>query len=284
MIAALLSAIASGGGLLISKITLTKERVTLRVFLPIVFVFLCGLTLLLVPSFGRVDWQLALLPNALFLLFLLIIIALAANVLLYQSIQREKVHEHELIVMTGPVITVLLAAAFFPEEFDWRIFVLALVASLALLFVKAERGRHFAINQTSYNTFLAVILIATETIITRELLYHYTPVALYAIRTFFLAIFFLAYYRPRTRQVSVKHWWLILAAAVIGVIEMLARYYAFGELGVIYTTLIMVIGPVIAFIISWEVLHERIKSRVVIASVVILVCVALATVVKQMSG
>lgn len=281
MLAALLSAIASATNLAVDKITLSRERVSLRVFLPIVFVFLCGLTLLLVPAYGRIDWELAFLPNALFLLFLMIVISLAWNVLFYQSIQKEEVHQHELMVMTGPIITVVLAAMFFPEEFDWRVFALALIASVALLAAKSERKRHFVLQQTSYNTFLAVVLISTEMIITRELLYYYTPVALYAIRTFFLGLFFLGYYRPRTHQVSVKHWWLILLSASIGVIQMLGRYYAFGELGVIYTTLISILGPVIAFFISWEFLHERIKFRVVLASIVILVCVAIATVLQR---
>lgn len=277
MVSALISALSAAAGLIIDKITLSRERLPLRVFLPLGFVFLFGLTLLLVPALGRIDFQIALLPNSLFLLFVMIIMAIAWNVLFYQSVQKERIYEHEMITMTAPLVTVILAAVFFPEERDMRVFLLALVASIALFFARSEKA-HFLLDRQGYNLFLGVVLMSAENIIFRELLYSYTPVALYAIRTFILAVFFMAYYSPRYKQVSQKHWWFIAASAVFGAASMLTRLYAFSTIGVIHATLIAILAPLVVFFASWEILHERIRARVIIASLVILGAVSWATV------
>jgi drug/metabolite transporter (DMT)-like permease len=120
--------------------------------------------------------------------------------------------------------------------------------------------------------------MSAENIIFRELLYSYTPVALYAIRTFILACFFMAYYSPRYRQVSARHWWLIAGSAFLGVIGMVGKLYAFSEIGVIYTTLIGLLAPLLVFFASWGVFHERMRARIVVAALVILVVVSWATV------
>lgn len=279
MLAAFISALSSAATLIIDKMALSRERIALHVFLPITFVFLFAFTGVLVPLLGKIDWQIALLPNSVFLLFLMVVIAVTWNVLYYQTLQKTKAHEHQVIEMFGPLFTVILAAVFFPEEFQGTIFVLALVASTALIFARLEKA-HLRFDPVSYNLFLAVILMATETIIIRELLYSYTPVALYGIRTFIIAIFFMAYYRPRYRQVSSRHWWWIAAGALGGVTLMLSRFYAFGAIGVIHATLISALAPVIVFVASWEILHERIRFRVVLAALIILLCVSWATILS----
>jgi drug/metabolite transporter (DMT)-like permease len=282
MLSALIAAVSSAANLVVDKITLSRERISLSVFLPLVFAFLFIFTFILTPAFGAIDWSSAELPNSLFLLLLMVVIAVAWNVLFYQSVQQEKIHKHELIMKMGPLVTILLAAVFFPEEFNLRIFILALIASLALLGAKTQR-HHLILNKTSYNLVLAVILMSMENIIIRELLFSYSPVALYAVRTFFIAIFFWLYYRPHYRRVTTKHKAFIALSAAVGVIQMISRFYSFDQLGVIYTSLVSILAPIIVFYASWEILHEKIKARVVVASIVILICVTIATVL-QFSG
>jgi drug/metabolite transporter (DMT)-like permease len=276
MLVAFVSALASAGSVIYDKWLLTRERLSIGVMLSIGFVLVAAITMFFVPFLGAIDWDLALLPNSLFLLFIMIILAMAWNVLYYQGLQKQTAHDHELMMMLAPVLTILLAAVFYQEELDMRVFWLAIVASVALLFAKGEK-EHFFLNQSSYNTFLAVVLLSAESIVIRELLYSYTPVALYAVRTVVLAVFFMLYYRPRSSQLSIRHWWMIAGSALLGVILMLTRYYAFAETGIIYTMLILVISPMIVYFASWEMLHEKIRPRILIAAVVILTCVTLAT-------
>ncbi|MEX2361776.1 MAG: EamA family transporter [Patescibacteria group bacterium] len=276
MILAFISALASAGGVIVDKLLLTKQRISVPVLLTIGFILIAGITAILTPFLGAVDWDLALLPNSLFLLFIMVILAISSNVLYYEGLQQQKVHRHELMMMLAPVITILLAAVFYRESLDIRIFWLGMIASVALLFAKGQK-EHFFLDRGSYNTFLAVVLLSAESIVIRELLYSYTPVALYAIRTAILAGFFMLYYRPRYSAVTISHWWMIAGSSLLGVILMLTRYYAFAELGIIYTMLVLVISPMIVYFASWEMLNERIRPRVLVAAVVILTCVTLAS-------
>ncbi len=280
MLVALISAVTAAGGLIVDKITLSRRNVPLGIFIPVVFVFLFVFTVVFTPLYGFIDWNTAMLPNNLFLALLMIVIAIAWNVLAYQSLQRESVHQHEVILMTGPIVTILLAALFFREEFNLRIFVLALVASLAMLIARTER-HHLRIDKIAYNLFLAVILMSIESIIIRELLYSYSPVSLYAIRTLVLAGFFILYYRPSMSEVGRSPLWLLGLSGAVGAVSMVTRFYAFESLGIIFTTLIATLAPIIVFFGSWEILHERIRPRVVLASLVILACVAAATVLTN---
>lgn len=279
MFAALISAIANAGGTITDKYILSKERVTLRVFLPISFVIIFALTLLLTPWLGQVDWTLAQMSNATFLLFIMILLAVGSNVLYYQTLQQDKAHHHEMLQMFTPLFTIILAAIFFKEEVNTRILVLAIIASGALIYAKSNR-EHFMPSQTTYNALLGMVMLAAESIVIRELLFYYTPVALYAVRTFFLALFFLAYYRPHLSQVKPKHWGMIAGSSAIGAAMMITRYYAFSELGLIYTTMITILAPMIVFLFSWSILHERIKARMIVALVVVLACVTIATFIK----
>lgn len=278
MFSALISAIATAGGLIVDKITLSRRNVPLPVFIPVLFVFLFVFTAVFTPLFGFVDWNTALLPNNLFLMLLMIIIAIAYNVLYYQSIQRDSINKHEVIIMTGPLVTILLAAVFFQEEFNLGVFILAVIASLAMLFARTEK-HHLKFDKVAYNLFLAVILTSVESIIIRELLRSYSPVSLYAIRTMFLAAFFYLYYHPKAKEVQRSPLWLIGLSGGIGVAQMVAKFYAFDQLGVIFTTLVSTLAPIIVFLGSWEILHERIRPRVIAASIVILICVAVAVVI-----
>ncbi len=279
MLSALISAFGSASGLILDKFILSRKKVPLRVYLPLSFIFLFAFSLILTPFYGYINWEVARLSNTMMLLFLMIVIAIAWNVLYAQSMQKEKLHEHELITMMTPLVTILLAAAFFPEEFDYRVFVLAVVASLALIFARTEKA-HFKLDTVGYNLMLAVVLMATESIIMRELLFWYSPIALYTIRTLFITLFFAGFYKPKYQQVPVKTWWLISLSALFGFASMVGRLFAFNSLGIIHATLITSLAPMVVFFASWEILHERIRPRVVVGALVILVAVGWATVLS----
>lgn len=277
MLAAVFSALANASGLVIDKILLGRKRVSLGVFLFGGFLAVFLMVLVLVPFLGHINWQVAGLSNELFLLFLMIVIAIASNVLYAQAVQHEKVHHTELIMMFGPFVTIILAAIFYPENLDARIFVLALIASIALIFSKGTK-EHFFTGKTSYNTFLAVILMSTEAILIRELLFSYTPVALYAVRTMVVTLFFWFYYKPKGTQLKAAPWGFLIGSSLLGLVSMLGRYYAYAEVGIVFTTLITILGPIIVFLASWEILHERLRPRMIVASIVVVACVAVATV------
>ena len=86
--------------------------------------------------------------------------------------------------------------------------------------------------------------------------------------------------RPKFDKLNSSAIWLVMLSSLFGLMTMLGRFYAFQEVGIIYTTLIAILGPILVFLASWEILHEKIKPRVIISALIILACVVVATVLS----
>lgn len=276
------AAIANAGGIIIDKVLLGKRRMAVHVFIPVLFLFLFVFTALLVPLLGRVDSDLALQPSYLFLFVLMIVLSITWNVFYYQSIQKEKLYEHELIIMLEPLMTILLASVFFPEDLDMRILGIAIVAGVALFVSRLERD-HFAFDRYSLNLMLAVMLMALESIIIKELLSVYSPVSLYAFRTGFIFLFFLIYYRPRLAMVSATNLWWVMGSSLLGVIYMILRFYGYRDLGIVHTTLILIISPVLVYIASSSLFNERVRIKTVVSGLIILSSIIYVTYIDFIS-
>jgi drug/metabolite transporter (DMT)-like permease len=182
--------------------------------------------------------------------------------------------------MAQPLLTILLASIFLANERNFAVVVAAIIAGVALI-VSRINHEHLEFNNASIGLIFAVVLMSVELILIDLLLPVLSPVALYAVRTGLIAIFFFIYYRPRLRAIADHHYGLIAATSALGVAQMVSKFYGFQEFGVVYTSLILVLAPVIVYIVSTFWLHERLKPRTLACSIVILACVLYATVMGQ---
>jgi drug/metabolite transporter (DMT)-like permease len=102
-------------------------------------------------------------------------------------------------------------------------------------------------------------------------------VSLYAIRTFFLFVFFFAYYRPRTEKVDPKSLNIVGLSGLLGAVFMVLKYYGYQEFGIPFTALVSVAAPITVYVGSARVLRERQKGKVLIATGIIAVAIVYAT-------
>ena len=61
----------------------------------------------------------------------------------------------------------------------------------------------------------------------------------------------------------------ILVVAILWVVYRLMIYYGYISLGVIFTTLMIMLGPVFVYIFAWKFLKEKIDWRNIVAAVII---------------
>lgn len=275
----IISALASVGGVLIDKITLTRRQVSLRVFVPVLFLFLFFFTVLLFPFLGKIS------PSIFSLYYLVIFIfmittAIIWNVYYYRGVQMEKVHEFELIVMFQPLLTIILATIFLKGEQNIPVVIASIIAALALIFSHLNKT-HLEFSTGAKSLILATIFMSIELILIKIMLNVLSPVALYAIRTGILFVFFYFCYRPDVFKVCNTNAALILASALLGSLQMVAKFYGFEKFGVVYTSLILILAPLMVYILSTIFLHEKLKTRTVISAVVILGCIVYATVLGK---
>ena len=275
----LIAALAQVGGIIVDKITLTRRQVSTRVFVPILFLFLFLITAILFPLLGEISQEFFA-PYYLIIFLGMLITAFIWNIFYYQGVQAEKVHEFELIIMFQPLLTILLATIVFKGERNLEIGVAAVVAAIFLIIAHIKKA-HLNLTLGDYKLLLAVILMSSELILINILLEVFSPVALYAIRTGIIFIIFFLWYHPQINKVANQNIALILGSASLGVAQMVSKFYGFEQYGVVYTSLVLILSPVLVYVVSTIFLHERLKFRTIFSAVVILGCIVYATVVAK---
>jgi len=206
----------------------------------------------------------------------MIVTAIIWNIFYYRGVQSEKVHEFQLIVMFQPLLTIILAALFLKGEQNFTIIAASLVASIALIASHINK-QHLEFSRGSWYLIWAVIFMSIELIISKVLLEVISPVAFYFVRTGILTVFFMIFYHPNLERVANTNALLIFATSLMGVIQMITKYYGFQQLGVVYTSLILMLAPILVYAVSTIWMHERLKIRTVLSAAVILICVIYAT-------
>lgn len=274
-----IAAISQVGGIIVDKIALTRWQISTRVFVPVLFLFLFLLTGLLFPFLGEISNRVFEIHYLLIFLAMLLT-AVIWNIFYYQGVQAEKVHEFELIVMFQPLLTIFLATVFLQGEKNFQIEIAAIVAAVFLIIAHIKKV-HLEITPGGYKLILAIVFMSVELILIKILLEVFSPVALYFTRTGIIFVFFFLFYHPQTRKVANQNTALILTSAGLGVVQMVTKFYGFEKYGVVYTSLILILSPILVYIISTIFLHEKLKLRIVISAIVILSCIVYATVVAK---
>lgn len=261
---------------MIDKIALSKNRIPLKGFEVFLFLFLCFFTAIFVPFLGKINYQLAFNPTYLVVFLVMVATAISWNIFYYKGLQKENLNEFELIITLTPLITTFLAGLFLAEERNWAVIQASVVASLALILAHI-RKRHLVFSQYSLGLIICVFLFSLEMIFQKILLRAYSPVSLYFFRTMIVFIFFLIIYRSKISDISLKNYGLIIVSAVTGATQMVLKFYGFDVFGVVYTTLILTLAPILVYFASFFIFKEKLSLRKMAAAVVILGCIVWAT-------
>lgn len=276
MLEAIIASIGYAGGVVADKIIISKYRVPLWRFAPLLFIWLAVITAIFVPLWGRVNFELLLTYKYLAIFIGMIGVATIWNVFYYRGIQKEEVHEFELIMMLSPLITIVFAQIFLPTERSFPAFIAAIIASAALISTRFRR-HHLKISKTTWQTILAMVLMSFESILIKEMLGIMSPVTLYFLRTGVIAIVFLIIYRPKLFQMPKEAYGLIILSAIAGVVQMVLKFYGFQNLGVVETTLILILGPFLVYFFSTYYFKEKMFKRDLLAAAVVVGCILYVT-------
>lgn len=272
MLEVIIASIGYAGGVVADKFVLSKYRVPVMRFIPLLFIWLAVVTAVFLSRWGQIDYGLFKSIRYIALFVGMIAVACTWNVLYYQGIQKEDLHEFELIMLLSPLATIMLATIFLPSERNWGIFIPGVIASSALIATRF-RKHHVTIGRTAWRTIIAMILISIESIIIKELLAVMSPVALYFIRTATIATVFVFLYRPKLFALPGMAYALTIISAIFGVVQMVLKFYGFQNLGVTETMMILVLGPFLVYGASAIIMKEKIFKRDVFAALVVILCI-----------
>ncbi len=271
MISPLIASLAQASGVLVDKIALSRRKVPLKKFIPLLFVLLTLFTLIALPWDNQIAPEVFSWPVGGYFI-LMIALAFVWNILYYRSIQVDSVQEFEPILMLSPLLVIVLAPIFFPEERQLLILIIALIAGLILVFSHLKKG-HIVFKKSSLGLIFCVILMSLEVLVIKKLLFSFSPIALYLVRCSILFLIFSFYFRADFLRIHPTSLWQVALSSFLGVIQMLARFYGYQGAGIVFTTLVLVIAPVLVYIFGFFILKEKISYRKLVGGIVIFVCV-----------
>ncbi len=282
MIAPFIAALTYAAGTVVDKIALSKRNIQLRHYVPFLFLYLFFFSAIAAFFFGRVNWDLLISPQFLFLFLVMLVLAITWNIFYYESLRKEELNEFETILMFVPLVTIAFSWVFFPETWDLRVGLAGLVAAFALGWSHWDK-HHLRLSHYSMNLIIAVVMMALENIVVTELLRDqvFSPVGLYALRTLILFGFFFAYYRPNVGKMNKSNLSIISLSGFLGAMYMIMRYVGYQKLGIPFTALVEVAAPMAVYAASATVLHERMKWKVVVSAAIVAVAIVYATAVLQ---
>lgn len=277
----LLAAVTYAASILLAKIGLTRRRISIRDYIPGLFLFLTVFSLLTLIKWGHVNYAQLTGSHNLTLLVSIIATATVWNVLFYIGLSKKKVNASEGIIILMPLMTIVLSWLFVPQNFNARIAVLALAAT-ALVAWAYRPKKLFQLNIYTLMLTVSVVLMALENVLVGQILLTdaISPAALYFVRTLVVFVIFYVYYRPSLGKLSLRTNAFLALSGLAGASAMVLRFYGLRDAGITMTAIILILVPVIVF--SWAVffLHEKMKTGRIATMLVIGVLIIYAAVIN----
>jgi drug/metabolite transporter (DMT)-like permease len=274
----ILGALALATGTLVERIVLMKESIKTKQYQALQFL---AITIIMIP-FLFFFWKLSpkvFLPKNLLILLGVVILSLAANWFTFTSMKWQKLSNLEPAKMTEPLFVILLVLLFSyiisPTiyERNFTALVPAVIAGLALIFSHIEK-KHFTFGKYFVFALIGSFFFASELVLSKLILDMYSPMTFYFARSALVFIGTLIIFRPKMMDGLDKTTKIqVIVTAAIWVAYRIILYYGYTSIGIIETTLMVMLGPVFIYLFAWKFLKEKLTWRNIIASIIIIGCV-----------
>ncbi|GIU68193.1 MAG: hypothetical protein KatS3mg001_043 [Candidatus Pacearchaeota archaeon] len=268
----ILGAGALAAGTILERAVLVKRKIDIKTYQIVSFLAIVLSMFPLLLFFWKVDAEAFEIKNFL-ILFFVVFFSIIANILVFYSMKWEKIVNLEPARVMEPLFVILLAllfSFFYGElyERNARVVIPAFVASFALIFSHIKR-HHLTFNKYFIAAILGSFFFALELVISRLILNFYSPLSFYFLRS--SAIFLLSFliFRPKFKEINKKTGFLIFLTGVIWVLYRVIVYYGYLKIGVIFTTLLLMLGPVFIYTFAHFFLKEKMSWKNFLASMVI---------------
>jgi len=277
VLVALISAFAGSTSAILGKYSLSKLKVEYHTYITLLFLLIFGIISVFIPFVWHAEDSAFTSINIL-ILTAYIINAAILNVLWVHGVQREKLTESQSISLFGPLATILLAALIFPDERSLVPLLLSVVAIVAVLWSHSSH-HHIRFHKGSKLLLLCVLLSSVDALFAKSLLAVYNPVTLYFLRTSIAGTLLYLFFRPHISRIKRKQLIVMLWDALSATICFTFLYWSYTLIGIVMTSLIVSISPMLAYFFARLEMKEKVTFRHFIATIVILVCVLSAQII-----
>jgi len=277
----ILGALALAAGTVLERSILKGRKISIKLYQTISFFVIILVMLPFLYFFWKIDYSNALQLKNILLFAGIIASAIAANILIFYSEKWEKVTNLEPARILEPLFTILLALllSFFTigiYDRNFNVIIPAIIASLALVFPHIKK-HHLNFNRYFLSAIFGSFFFALELVLSKPLLSFYSPISFYFIRCAAIFMISLVAFMPSLKPLKDKKTSLmILVTGAIWVVYRIAIYFAYMRYGVTFTTLILMTGPILIYILANRFLKEKLNWENILSSLIIIACVIYA--------
>lgn len=276
-----IAALLQASSFTLDKAVLNLKRVNWRRYLTVSFP-LMGVLMAAAFFIRRPPVTLSLLtPTLLALLAGLILEIVITNILFYRALQHDNLTELRLWGLALKIPMILGIAYLFTDERNWATILLALVASVAVVWSHLDHARLRIHRHTApyilWSLITYPLAIAGAKIALRSL----DPIALETFRFIPVAlIMFLLFHNSMKRPIGSVSWTFLLATNVLTTASGILLLYGYHSLGVIYTGLLFTLEPMLVYVFALVILGERFERKKFIGFVVVLLSIGAAQLLR----
>jgi len=276
----IIAAFALAGGTVLERHILKRKEIDIKRYQTLEFLAIVLIMLPLLYFFWKLDPQALQLKNIL-ILIAVIICSIAANLFTFYSMKGDKVSNLEPAKMLEPLFTILLAVVFSlffqgAYESNPKVLVASLIAGVVLILTHVKK-EHLNFNKYFTAAIIGSFLFALEVIISNLILEFYSPVTFYFFRCLGVFILSIIIFKTKLSGVDKKLKIDLVMVGIIWVLYRVVAYYGYLKIGIVSTTLILMLGAVLTYVFAKIFLREKINKRNIIASIVILACILYAS-------
>jgi drug/metabolite transporter (DMT)-like permease len=268
MILAILVALLSGLEIIFarygySRFSFHSEHLATLYFGCIAVIMLPGL-FFLQYSTEMFEWY-----NILFLIALLLS-AIVYNICNFKGMKYSQVDSAQPLILMAWVFSIFFAFVIYPAERHIVDFILALVAVASLFF----STKITQLDKGSMYLLIGSFFVGVHSLFVKELVPVYGPYLLYFVRA--ILIFSILYFWFRAPRSLLRKDVLLYCAIFAGIVivQNVLLYTSYVRIGIVHTSLILTLAPVVALTASVLFLKERLHLSKVLSALVITACIA----------
>jgi len=276
-----LGALAYAAGTIFQKLIIRKKKIDTKLYQNAEFLAIVISILPFIYFFWRLDSS-ALGTKNIIIFALVVLFSFLANLFYFYAIKWEKVTHLEPVKISESLFIILIAIIFsfiFGKglyERNLNVIIPAIIASLALIFSHIKK-HHLEFNKYFVAAIFGSFFFALELVLSRLILDSYSPLTFYFLRCIGILAIGIIAFKPKLSSLDKKLRLKMLGIGFLWVIYRVIIYYGYVNLGVIYTTLSLMLSPLFIYLFAHKILKEKLEWRNIIAAIIIVACLVYAT-------
>jgi drug/metabolite transporter (DMT)-like permease len=273
----LIAVVSDSASQTVERLNFRKHSISATYLMWVVFTGMFGSLLIYVTLTGKPLPQFTI--GLIGLLVLIALVSFIANIFDYLSLKADDITLRQPMLSFEPILAGLFGYIFFPSERK-PAFLIALILSLAVVHFGLHRRRLGRVQSRGIGyLFMAIVCYALLPSIYKKTLPHMSPEfiaffrvsAILLLTTIFMPIKFDL--KPSNKV------FLGLLAGIFNAVGAVTSLYAFEKLGVVQTSLLLVLAPVLIYISGFFVLREKIHMGELVSSFCLAIIVIGSTII-----